>query len=57
LHTKKENNNILKLTNYTKTKCIQLKKKDKQKQNKQTKYKAKKKKLKKFGKKNTSIVG
>jgi hypothetical protein len=56
LHTNKQNN-ILKLTNYTKTKCIQPKKKDKQKQNKQTKYKAKKKKLETSRGKKTSIVG
>ncbi len=34
--TNKQNNNILKLTNYTKTKCIQLKKMTNKIQNKQT---------------------
>jgi hypothetical protein len=56
LHTNKQNN-ILKLTNYTKTTCIQPPKNDKQKQNKQTKYKAKKKKLKTSREKKTFVVG
>jgi len=53
---KKQSKNILKLTNYIKTKCIQLKKKVANRNNKQTKYKAKGKKSRNLGKKKTSIV-